>query len=570
MKRLSIHRQPTPQDQAPSRRRPPRLASVILPAEVWEVILDQLSDEGLLAASRLCLVLNELAIRMYFHRNNVDLSTPPLRIRSNLARSLFLLACEPVGLKSLHVIFWRYGRGHTLLYLHEIAQKFPSLREIRLDLDVNVLGRQFEEMLAGCKQAIRPEVILDAWWKLIRVVSMRGGGPLVLVAGGALHRCDVSVLSRSKIVFENKKTGNYTYRETSIVKRAYKALKGKRGMELYRTQEVELCAYLDVAVKAGNVRVEKVDKVHLRPIVGFQDRDGATLLEFESKSLRLAPNESFSAAQLSAILPQLRVPGLKTLVLGTLEISPGALSQFLANHYRISRIILACPWDSDAAARGPLRLCEPAAAVGFLPSIDLVCHTDIRGIGALLDMYGASHDPTRIATTLHRETAAQRAALVETLEHIATTTQGNETHLLLNIPPGFAATPKVEDSEHDSEAAALGRLRGTREVLIMTDSLEDARAALAWVAHLPSSSEAVFKFDWLWPAAGPDARAGGPTAEEMKEFKQEVWNVLPNAEYAQGMHSIPTRVEVGGGVDESEVDLWSASPSARNRGSQTM
>nr|GAT58276.1 predicted protein [Mycena chlorophos] len=560
MKRLSLHRQPTPQGEAPSpRRRPPRPAGVILPAELWEVVLDQLSDEGLLAASRICLVLNELSIRMYFHRNNVDLSVPPLRIRSNLARSLFLLACEPVGLKSLHVMFWRYGRGHTLLYLHEIAQKFPSLREIRLDIDANVLGRQFEEMLAGHKQAIRPEIILDAWWRLIRVVAMRGGGPLVLVAGGALHRCDASVMSRSKIVFEKRKMGVYTYRETNIVKRAYRALKGKRGSELYRSQDVELCAYLEIAVKAGDVRVEKVDKVHLRPVVGLQD--GATLLEFESKSLRVAPNKSSSAAQLSAILPQLRVPGLKTLVLGTLDISPGALSQFLANHYRISRIILDCPWDP--AERGPLRLCEPAAAMGWLPSIDLVCHTDIRGIGALLDMYGASHDPTRIATTLYRETAAQRAALAETLEHIATSTQGNETHLLLNIPLNFAKTLKIEESE----AAALGRLLGTREVLIMTDSLEDARAALAWVAHLPS----VFKFDWLWPVAG----SGGPpaptvTAEEIKEFKQEVWAMLPHAEYAQGIHPIPTRVEVGSGVDETAVDLWSASPTARNRGSQTM
>ncbi|KAJ7057933.1 hypothetical protein C8F01DRAFT_1371394 [Mycena amicta] len=293
-----------------SSRRP---ASALLPIELWELVLDEASDESLIVLARVCRVLNELAMRVYFHRNSIDVSKPTLSIRSHLIRSLFVLVCEPPHITRLKCTFWSFGAGRGILMLREVVKNWPSLTQIHLIWPHNMLSMR-SEMEDNYTKEIPATLYLAALWELISVVAKKSGGPFVLVGGGSLHRCDADALACATLGYTEVNTNSYAYEpRPGILVRALNTLRRRSKIILPLAKRFGAGSQPHFVLRANavDIRVDHIEAIHIRPLdIESMQLSNATLLEFDMRSLTLQPNESFSAADISALLPRITLPSL--------------------------------------------------------------------------------------------------------------------------------------------------------------------------------------------------------------------------------------------------------------------
>ncbi|KAJ7455780.1 hypothetical protein FB451DRAFT_1184075 [Mycena latifolia] len=128
----------------PLRRR--RRAQVIarslslLPLEVWELILEELTDEGLLAAARVCSAFNDRCIAIHLSRNGItpeSFSTGTLNIHSHLLPVLQLSRLTPKFIPSSVT-------SNNLLNAHTIDTIVPYSQRALLTEFCNVVRAMVE------------------------------------------------------------------------------------------------------------------------------------------------------------------------------------------------------------------------------------------------------------------------------------------------------------------------------------------------------------------------------------------------------------------------------------------
>ncbi|KAJ7057951.1 hypothetical protein C8F01DRAFT_302497 [Mycena amicta] len=430
-----------------------RPASALLPIELWELVLDEASDESLIVLARVCRVLNELAMRVYFHRNSIDVSKPTLSIRSHLIRSLFVLVCEPPHITSLKCTFWSFGAGRGILMLREVVKNWPSLTQIHLVWPQNVLSSMRSEMEDNYTKEIPATLYFGALWELISVVAKKSGGPLVLVGGGSLHRYDADALASAILCYTEVTTNSYAYEpRPGILVRALNTLRRRSKIIVPPAKRFRAGSqpHFVLRAKAVDIRVDHIEAIHIRPLdIESMQLKNATLLEFDMRSLTLQPNESFSAADISALLPRITLPSLTILELGSSDIDPSALSAFIEHHPQLQTFKLACSWGSV----GPL--CSPPVAPLGLSHI--VCHNDVADIAVLLDTFDTEAMVpclSYVAMTLRRTTPHERTALSRALVRLGLRRPTATTYLELVLPPDFASTPPPEGRRKSRPFAA--------------------------------------------------------------------------------------------------------------------
>ncbi|KAJ7057930.1 hypothetical protein C8F01DRAFT_1371391 [Mycena amicta] len=412
-----------------------RPASALLPIELWELVLDEASDESLIVLAR---VLSTFPNR-------------PSSIRSHLIRSLFVLVCEPPHITSLKCTFWSFGAGRGILMLRELVKNWPSLTQIHLIWPRNVLSMR-SEMEDNYTKKIPATLYLAALWELISVVANEEWWAPRL----GRRRVAASVRRRRFSVRDTGLHGGGTLIHTHSEPRP--------GILVRATQY--LASSFEDHPPSGQAIWSRIFNHTLSFTSNPMQLSNATLLEFDMRSLTLQPNESFSAADISALLPRITLPSLTILELGSSDIDPSALSAFIEHHPQIQTFKLACSWGF----RGPL------------------C-TDIAVLLDTFDTEAMAPYLSYVSMTLRRTTPDERAALSRALVRLSLRRHTATTYLELVLPPDFASTPPPEDNE----IAALCCLTHVPVVsIVIAGSLGDTYAALPWLAHLP----ALVRLEW--------------------------------------------------------------------------
>ncbi|KAF7297308.1 hypothetical protein MIND_00964100 [Mycena indigotica] len=443
----------------------------VLPVELWELILDEMSDGGLVEVAKVCRALNTLALRLYFHRNKMEVCQGALDIRSHLLRALFLAVHRPEGVSSLTVTFWTFGKGQGVLMLRDIVERWPSLTEIHLNWPQNILTRN-PDLEANYGRPISAAVFLGALWEVLVVVARRGGSSqAIIVANGTLQRCEMGALAAAKLGRARVEL-DYAYsRRAGRLTRILSTILLRREQAL-RSVETEVRPRFVIRAKTGDIRIERMERVSVAPL----NLNGCcdTLVQFGSTSLRLQMGAGLSAADISAVLPHIRLPALTRLEIGSPDIASVALQKFIDAHPQLHTFTLSCAWPSSPAHH----------VLPRTTTCTVAAHEHVSAIPAFLGAFGLNvRSPSGLLVvefTWRRITAEQRAAAAAVFACVGR--HPAASHLELRLPSDFAAS---SDADAAAEIVALGSLVSTALVAVTCYSLAEARALLPLLAHLP-------------------------------------------------------------------------------------
>ncbi|KAJ7223479.1 hypothetical protein GGX14DRAFT_427667 [Mycena pura] len=256
-----------------------RQAENLLPVELWDLILSLVANEELLRVAY-------LAIALYLRRNNIDLFAGVLTLHPHtLALTALHLSRVQLQFSTLSCRFLRVevDRPRGMRNLSAVIEKCPDLT----DLYITWPTQKVDKILTT---AIRDSHAFHA-------MSKKTPGPVIVVGlNKSIYRYVAADLS----------TQNWTL--------------------AHLRHAPPFSALITVQ------ELQRIKEVHSGSLKCF------TLIDFDTRSLALGPTGMLSAADLSAILPHLRLPSLRWLGLNTNTIHPAALSQFLSHHPRLASI----------------------------------------------------------------------------------------------------------------------------------------------------------------------------------------------------------------------------------------
>ncbi|KAF7307837.1 hypothetical protein MKEN_01143900 [Mycena kentingensis (nom. inval.)] len=434
-----------------------------LPPELWEFILDELSDESLLVAARACHSLNIMAIHLYLSRNRaiVDGASRSLAIRSHLLRAVALRVSSLPDISALECAFWTYGVGRDLIILRNIVKRWKCLTAVSLAFGLDVFAPNYDHYF-GYKTKTQPETLQQ----IITRVARRNRGAFIVAIQGALYRC------------------------------------GKAAAPALWT------AALDCAVGEMDLCVESLLGIHLWR-VPFESGDG-TLLTFNMPRLELKEgSQELSAKDISALLAQINIPSLVEFDLDAADIDPASFTTFLRKHTKLETLRVLRPSTK--------KLCETPISLANLSRLVANNPADILALLDALD----TNSLKSIGFALQRSTKDECASLIRALQRIAA--RPEISNLELALPTNFA----TGDAAGEEETAALRALTGIKRVIISTDSIWDAYAALRWVANIP----ALERLTWRADPTGAPSTLPPTNREELLDFYTAVMKALPGVRY---------------------------------------
>ncbi|KAF7297307.1 hypothetical protein MIND_00964000 [Mycena indigotica] len=486
-----------------SRRKSQAPLEWVLPVELWELILDEMSDGRLVEAAKVCRALNTLALRLYFRRNKMEACQGALDIRSHLLRALFLAVHPSEGVRSLTVTFWTFGKGRSVLMLRDIVERWPSLTEVNLSWRHNILTRHPDMEAHSSRKPVSAAAFLSALWEVVVLVAQRcaasrghgGSEAAVVVADGALHRCDSGALAAAKLTWRGGAFGaelEYVFpRRPGRVRRVLNTVFRAQAPPAYSARlEAHARPQFVVRSRTGaDIRITRIGGIRVGPLAG-----GGALIQVDTDYLRLRPDPGLDVA---ALLPHLRLPSLATVEIGVPDIAPAAFSQFLDNHALLWTFQLTCLW-SPKLPSPPSRV--SAAATGGTYTVTCRDPAHIAGLPDFLAATLPSHPDLRVVVSIpwRRSTPADRIAAARVFAHLGARHPG-PSYPALRLPPDFAAAPPA----NAAEIAALASLARTPSVTATCPAPADAHALLPLLAHLPALRHLYIRLDR--PGPGSDA-----------------------------------------------------------------
>ncbi|KAJ7740518.1 hypothetical protein B0H16DRAFT_53750 [Mycena metata] len=109
----------------------------LLPFELWDLVVRNLTDADLLRVALVCRVFNAVAIGEYLARHNVALSNVVLSVKEISVPSQVIhalqLSCSPPDAERLVCNFGASGIHRDLLSLRRMVHRSRNIRELTLD-----------------------------------------------------------------------------------------------------------------------------------------------------------------------------------------------------------------------------------------------------------------------------------------------------------------------------------------------------------------------------------------------------------------------------------------------------
>ncbi|KAF7373889.1 hypothetical protein MSAN_00601200 [Mycena sanguinolenta] len=410
-----------------------------LPMELWTHIFLHLEDDALFVAAAVCRPFNELSIRIILLTNGVassDMSTGNYNIPSRLLRVLLRALFIPT-IKNLLCVFTKSTVSLHLPMVTELVGRSTEISSVDMRFPANApragmlddsKHRAFCTALTALVSRTPRDIIFVSEWHSLRCSS----------------RDLFSLLGR-------KSTGK---------KPSFLPITAITSAKLYFQREM-----LD----------------NVRPFTMLVLDESTTELPFDRLSVALAgwgsSKNRLSAAQLSAMLPKLTLPHLKTLNIFTPGIDPSMLRDFLIRHPQVEKIG-DLRWSSSQQV--PL-LQLPLA----LPSLREVRAVTAKNLLSLL-IATAPSPPRTICVSFHKRGANGRASPFRYLSH-------RDIPLELKIDD-----IRWANSFTQTDFALATSLHCVDAVFVSSRDIEDSTVLFPWLRALPAlSTVQIFRWEHL-------------------------------------------------------------------------
>ncbi|KAJ7777679.1 hypothetical protein DFH07DRAFT_1056458 [Mycena maculata] len=297
-------------------RRPISASRPRLPPELWDHVLDQLSDEDLFIAARVCTGFNERCIVIYFERRHIsrDVSAAAtLAISSDLLPVFQLWHLTP-QIHTLVCRFWSFHILRNLGILRDLIARCDEIQEISLFFHRNVVDAHETDTIFPYPQ----QALLTAVADTMRAMTAKSTKPVVIVDS------TVNVLGhfRSDNLKDWPRLGRRSWMDDTRF--TVKACKSHPSLckLVWRSggQQNRLYAYIR-DIHCISVVSHTAEPFTLVTV----NKDTRSELTLGRSSFD--PNKA-SPAELNIILPHISLPSLDSLFIRE-DIDPAILGQFL-------------------------------------------------------------------------------------------------------------------------------------------------------------------------------------------------------------------------------------------------
>ncbi|KAJ7434863.1 hypothetical protein FB451DRAFT_1310696 [Mycena latifolia] len=470
------------------RRRPTQtIIPYSLPLELWELVLEELSDESLRTVARVCSVFNDRCITLYLSRHEISpksLATGILHIHSPLLSVLQLSRLTP----QIHTFvchFWAFRVLRDMKFLREFIRRLHSITELHLSFTDDLLTAHTIDTIFPYS----PHALVKEFCGVIRAMVAKSGAPVVVITGGYLYR--VRPQDLQDWGFRYFLPWTHCFGHIPWVDNAWSVLRAEPHMSIPVWSGLKQTFHYPRVLRSVNVRCIPTAAGPLTLII-FEKND--------ELAFNLGPSiffkDAIPSSQLTKIIPFITLPSLRNLYINE-DVEPTALHEFLLRHPTIFSISYK-KFSKTKRNLPRLRLLTSSPLV--LPSLaDLRCD-DVDQLIPLLDTFGLSPHLYCIGFTFARNTVPQIAALKSSMRRLSLHTTAVQLHI-------FILRDRTEDQLpiDDEERQIVGCLYSVRWMHISLHHLSEVPSLIPWLGMLPALAR--LKFSVWSEAPTPDEGA---------------------------------------------------------------
>ncbi|KAJ7115352.1 hypothetical protein C8R44DRAFT_223319 [Mycena epipterygia] len=497
-----------------------------LPPELWELVLQELDDDNLLIAARVCSAFNDRCVAIHLGRNDItpiSLATGTLSIHSHLI-SVLQLARQAPQVHTLECRFWAFHILRDMKLLREFLVRSQELKDLHLVFHGNMIDAHSNDAIFPYSQ----DALLTQFRDILRAMATKSTGPVVVIASPTIHMIHARDLAEWGLRYFLHV--NESIAPVAWIDKAWSTLKPEKSDPHL---SILVCRR---GLKRKFICTESVYSVRVVAITAAPDP--FTLICFNPDTqplLELGPSwlhtDSVAAARLTAILPSITLPSLGTLQINA-EVDPAVLRGFLLRHPSIHSI-------NDYRVElspSPSLLSSPLSH----PIVTRLSCKRTAHLPALLASLSASPNLGTIALDIKRHSPADVAQLTRALRCLSLRTGSPirlEAHAMLFV--GWKPWLPIEAEERsvlgclwcvecvDLRATTVSpqclfRLLLSARAAFLTliflffFQVSDARRLIPWLAMLPALRRVEVSI----------SRVGG-YRPEMGALVEEVWGAMP-------------------------------------------
>ncbi|KAJ7694329.1 hypothetical protein B0H17DRAFT_1329985 [Mycena rosella] len=453
----------------------------LLPLEMWELVLEELTEEWLRTAARVCSAFNDRCIAIYLRRHEINpesLAIGTLHIYSPLLSILQLSRLTP-QIHTLVCHFWAYRVLRDMKYLRQFVQRLHGIKELQLFFAGNLINAHTVDTIFPYSQTTLLAELCD----VVRAVVWKSPGPIIVIIDGTIYRVrprDLAGWGSRYFFYWKHRFGRIAWID--------------KARFLLKSEEPEPHLFLPVWSPGRGQKPEYTRYLNSINIRGIPARSGAdepftflVLNGVTTEWLELGPTSFISEAaipssQLTGILPHLTLPSLHSLNIHQ-DLDPATLHQFLVRHpsiqffhYKVKEPTPALGRSPDKEHKAPLLTSSPIA----LPSLETLSCEDPIYIIPLLDTFGSSPQLQWIDIGFVRYSAPQVASLKRALRRISLRTPPTSLHISTLFNSGMQWP--IDEEERN----IVGCLYSITRVRLRGENFPEVQSLLPWLGMLPA------------------------------------------------------------------------------------
>ncbi|KAJ7448378.1 hypothetical protein FB451DRAFT_1289155 [Mycena latifolia] len=504
--------------------RPVLPSPLSLPLEVWELVLEELGDEGLVVAARVCRAFNDLCIAICLTRNEISAKSFDGGILNIHSRILYVLQLSRLT-PQIHTLvchFWIFRVLRNMKFLRHFVVRSHEIKELQLSFAGNLINtHKIDTSFPYSQQAL-----LTEFCNVLRAMAAKTRGPVVVVIASHIYRLRSRDLANWGLRYF--KYWSHPFGYVAWIDRIRYALKPE-------VTEPNLLMLVSPTHRGRRKFrcTEKLQSVNVRAIPAASDRtesftfmtfttDTETFLEFGTPWWSSSPGV-VPGSQLTSIIPHITMTSLRNLRINE-DVDPKALGEFLARHHSIRHIDYGAT-ESPGARWPNVKRSDGSVSCRLLTSFPLAlpCLTslscrDPAQIIPLLDSFDLSPQLSSIKIGLERQSPDSVSALKRAFRRLS----------LRTAPLSFTISA-WRASEHpwepisEEERQITGCVYCIHDVYIYARDTADAQLFIPWLGMLPALSRLVLSIYALWrddgaarPALLQEFRAALPWVPEIE------------------------------------------------------
>ncbi|KAJ7437930.1 hypothetical protein B0H11DRAFT_2106211 [Mycena galericulata] len=430
-----------------------------LPPELWELVLEELCDESLLIAARVCTAFNDLCITIYLSRRNITrkkLGKGSLSIHSDLLPVLQLWRLTP-QLHTLFCLFWAFDVLRNLKSLRSFLLRSGEIQEISISFYENVVTAHENDIFPYSGATLLTEL-----GHVFRAMTAKTATPVVIVFHSHIYLIGAWG-SRGSCHFPNRGPASW-------LEKARFSIKAMNG-------NPTLCRFVwGRGHPKKKVVIGDITGIHCKPVASGTAHPFTliTINKETERTLTLGPSTysrvATTGSELACIIPHITLPSLETLGIKD-GIDPTVFTEFLIRHPSIRCI----GFNPSSAPIGKITT-HPLA----LPRLERLDCDDPSHFGPLLDVFHMSPHLKDVSFHFRRQSSAAVGALKRGLRRLSLVPISINLRVFI-----WDRGKEPWEPIGDDEANIVGCLYGVSAMYINAYSISDVERIIPWLAMLP-------------------------------------------------------------------------------------